>query len=151
MANHGVTRERKSGVKRMAMVLVAVALVTGQPAGAADKEEPVAIKHAESWLALVDRQKYGESWDAAAKFFQDNVARDTWKDALGAARGPLGKPVSRRVKSAESRTSLPGAPDGKYVIIQFDTAFENKTTVVETVTPMQEADGSWKVSGYFIK
>ena len=55
------------------------------------------------------------------------------------------------MKSAETKTSLPGAPDGKYVIIQFDTSFEHKKSTVETVTPMQEADGSWKVSGYFIK
>jgi hypothetical protein len=133
------------------MLVVAMALTLGLPAWAADKEEAVAIKNAESWLALVDRQKYGESWDAAAKLFQDNVARDTWRDALGAARGPLGKPVARKVKSAETRTSLPGAPDGKYVIIQFDTSFEHKKSAVETITPMQEADGSWKVSGYFIK
>jgi len=135
----------------LTMLVVAMALTLGLPAWAADKEEAVAIKNAESWLALVDRQKYGESWDAAAKLFQDNVARDTWRDALGAARGPLGTPVARRVKSAETRTSLPGAPDGKYVIIQFDTSFEHKKSAVETITPMQEADGSWKVSGYFIK
>jgi hypothetical protein len=133
------------------MLVVAMALTLGLPAWAADREEAVAIKNAESWLALVDRQKYGESWDAATKLFQDNVARDTWRDALGAARGPLGKPVARKVKSAETRTSLPGAPDGKYVIIQFDTSFEHKKSAVETITPMQEADGSWKVSGYFIK
>ena len=132
------------------MVVVALALTLALPAWAADKDEVVATKNAEAWLVLVDRQKYGESWDAAAKLFQDTVARDMWKDALGAARGPLGKLVSRRVKSAESRTSLPGAPDGKYVIIQYDTSFEKKS-IVETVTPMQEADGSWKVSGYFIK
>jgi len=120
------------------------------PAWAADKDEVVATKNAEAWLVLVDQQKYGESWDAAAKLFQDTVARDMWKDALGAAREPLGKLVSRRLKSAESRTSPPGAPDGKYVIIQYDTSFEKKS-IVETVTPMQEADGSWKVSGYFIK
>ena len=133
------------------MVVVALALTLGLPAWAADKDEVVAAKNAEAWLALVDQQKYGESWDAAAHLFQDNVPRDTWKDALGAARGPLGKVVSRRVKSAEARTSLPGAPDGKYVVIQFDTAFERKKSAVETVTPAQEEDGSWKVSGYFIE
>jgi len=138
-------------MRGLTILAVAMALTLGLPAWAADKEEAVAIKNAESWLALVDREKYGESWDAAAKFFQDNVARDLWRDALGAVRGPLGKPLSRRVKSAEARTSLPGAPDGRYVIIQFDTSFEHQKSAVETITPMQEADGSWKVSGYFIK
>ena len=137
-------------MRGLTMVVVAMALTLGLPAWAADTDEVVATKNAAAWLVLVDQQKYGESWDAAAKLFQDTVARDMWKDALGAARGPLGKLVARRVKSAESRTSLPGAPDGKYVIIQYDTSFEKKS-IVETVTPMQEADGSWKVSGYFIK
>lgn len=138
-------------MRGLTMVVVAMALTLGLPAWAADKDEVVATKNAATWLVLVDQQKYGESWDAAAKLFQDTVARDMWKDALGAARGPLGKLVSRRMKSAESRISLPGTPDGKYVIIQYDTAFEHKKSILETVTPMQEADGSWKVSGYFIK
>ena len=137
-------------MRGLTMVVVAMALTLGLPAWAADTDEVVATKNAAAWLVLVDQQKYGESWDAAAKLFQDTVARDMWKDALGAAREPLGKLVSRRLKSAESRTSPPGAPDGKYVIIQYDTSFEKKS-IVETVTPMQEADGSWKVSGYFIK
>jgi len=46
---------------------------------------------------------------------------------------------------------MPGAPDGKYVIIQYDTVFENKASAVETVTPMVDPDGSWRVSGYFIR
>jgi len=37
------------------------------------------------------------------------------------------------------------------VIIQYETSFENKKAAVETVTPMLEADGSWKVTGYFVK
>jgi hypothetical protein len=37
------------------------------------------------------------------------------------------------------------------VVIQFDTRFENRPLSMETVTPMREKDGSWKVSGYFIR
>ncbi|MDD5138124.1 MAG: DUF4019 domain-containing protein, partial [Candidatus Omnitrophica bacterium] len=47
-------------------------------------------------------------------------------------------------------TTLPGAPDGEYVIVQFDTTFENKKSSVESVTMSLEADGRWRVSGYFI-
>ncbi len=48
-------------------------------------------------------------------------------------------------------SSLPGAPDGNYVVIQFKTTFEHKAQAVETVTPMLENDGVWRVTGYFIK
>jgi hypothetical protein len=46
---------------------------------------------------------------------------------------------------------LPGAPDGQYVVIQFETSFENKHNAVETVTPMLEPNGQWRVSGYYIR
>jgi hypothetical protein len=58
---------------------------------------------------------------------------------------------SRRVSSAEPATRLPGAPDGQYVVIQFETSFANKQRAVETVTPMLDTDGAWHVSGYFIR
>ena len=41
--------------------------------------------------------------------------------------------------------------DGKYVVIQYDTVFEHKASAVETVTPMPDPDGVWRVSGYFIR
>ena len=138
-------------MRKWTMLFVAVILALCQSGRAAEKVEVAATKSAESWLALVDQGQYGESWDAAAKLFQSAVARDKWKEAVGSVRNPLGKLVSRSLKSAEYKTSLPGAPDGKYVVIQFDSSFEHKKTAVETVTPMQEADDSWKVSGYFIR
>ena len=30
-------------------------------------------------------------------------------------------------------------------------AFENKASAVETVTPMLDTDGIWRISGYYIK
>ncbi len=55
------------------------------------------------------------------------------------------------MKSKQYATSLPGAPDGQYVVIQYKTAFENKKAGVETITPMLDKDKKWRVSGYFIK
>jgi Protein of unknown function (DUF4019) len=66
-------------------------------------------------------------------------------------RDPLGKVLSRTLKSATYTTSLPGAPDGEYVVIQYDTSFEHKKSAVETITPMLDKDDHWRVSGYFIK
>ena len=70
---------------------------------------------------------------------------------VGSVRKPLGELVSRKLKSATFAKSLPGAPDGEYVVLQFDASFENKKEAIETVTPVREKDGKWKVSGYFIK
>ncbi len=53
--------------------------------------------------------------------------------------------------SAQYTRTLPGAPDGDYVVIRCETAFQKKKSSVETVTPMKDKDGIWRVSGYFIQ
>ena len=117
----------------------------------AAKPEDEAQKSGEQWLALIDAGKFGESWETAAAYFKKAISKEKWESTLGAVRGPLGDLVSRKLKSAKYSKSLPGAPDGEYVVLQFDTSFTNKKVAVETVTPMIEKDGTWKVSGYFIK
>jgi hypothetical protein len=66
-------------------------------------------------------------------------------------RQPLGTLRQREAKAAEYKTSLPGAPDGKYVLLQYQSAFENKASAIESVTVVMDSDGAWKVAGYFIK
>jgi hypothetical protein len=70
---------------------------------------------------------------------------------LQATRAPLGKAAARTLKSAAYKTSLPGAPDGHYVVIQYQSSFEHKRSAIETVTPSLGDDGQWRVSGYFIR
>ena len=118
---------------------------------AAGKSEDNARKAAEQWLALIDAGKYIESWKETAPFFQRTVPKDEWALKGKRIRESFGSVVSRKLRSAKYTKSVPGAPDGEYVIIQFDTSFANKKEAVETITPMKDKDGRWKVSGYFIK
>ena len=106
---------------------------------------------AKAWLALVDAEKYGQSWDEGALLFRSAVMKAEWEKAARAARAPLGAMKSRTFKSANFTRSLPGAPDGEYVVIQFDAQFANKASAIETVTPMRDKDGAWRVAGYYIK
>ena len=83
--------------------------------------------------------------------FKDHVTKDQWQSMIAAARDPFGKVLSRKLKSTKYATTLPGAPDGQYVVIQYETSFEHKQSAIETITPMLDRDGKWRVSGYFIK
>ena len=121
--------------------------VRGEPDASVSKGTAAAS----AWLALTDSGKFSESWDAAAALFRGAVTRADWVKAITATRAPLGALRSRKLKSTTHAHELPGAPDGDYVIIQYQTVFENKASAVETVTPMKEKDGTWRVSGYFIK
>jgi serine/threonine protein kinase/tetratricopeptide (TPR) repeat protein len=112
--------------------------------------EKTAISAAQTWLAAIDDGHYAESWTSAADYFQKAITQDKWVSAVEACRNPLGKLVSRTAISTQTTTSLPGAPDGQYVVMQFQTSFANKKTAVETVTFMLEKDGQWRAAGYYI-
>jgi len=139
-------------MRRAVIVALVLVLVLAATARAADSEAVAkAGDAAKSWLALVDAGNYAASWDDAAAYFRGAVTKDAWVSALKATRAPLGAVKSRALRQATFTTTLPGAPDGQYVVIQYDTHFENKATALETVTPMLDKDGTWRVSGYFIK
>lgn len=112
--------------------------------------EESAIAAAEMWLKLVDDGQYMDSWDQAAEYFRAMIKQQDWEDSVKPLRESLGKVVTRTLKSREFVTTMPGAPDGEYVVIQFETSFEHKESAIETITPMVDSDGVWRVSGYFI-
>jgi len=115
-----------------------------------DSTQP-GIEAANLWMSLVTEGKYGESWDQAADLFKKAVSKSDWEKSLNGILPAYGKLVSRELLSATYETSLPGAPDGEYVVIRYKTKFEKKAESIETVTPMKDTDGTWRVSGYYIK
>lgn len=121
------------------------------PALADAKAEQAAISAAGAWLNLVDRGRYSDSWQQAASTFQTVVNKEQWATSLQAIRQSLGKVISRKLNKKQYTQTLPGAPDGEYVVLEFFTVFEKKKNAVETVTPMLDSDGYWKVSGYYIR
>ena len=137
-------------------LLICIGVVGGVSVAVAQEnektvKETVAVIVAEKWLATVDEGKYGDSWKEAALYFRNAISKEQWEKSLQAVRTPLGKMKSRQAQSKSYSTSLPGAPDGEYVVILFKTTFENKASAIETVTPMLDKDGKWRVSGYFIR
>jgi hypothetical protein len=116
-----------------------------------EQAKAAAIESAMSWLKLVDDGQYSQSWSQAAGYFQKNVSQEQWAKMVEPVRKPLGKVLSREVMTSTYMTELPGAPDGQYVVIQFKASFENKSSAIETVTPVMDSDGKWHVSGYYIK
>lgn len=138
---------------RCAIVALSVffILVFSQPVTADQAKEIEAFRAANFWLALVDAGNYAKSWEMAAAYFKGAVQEEQWVASMKAIREPLGKTHYRTLKYKKYTTTLPGAPDGEYVVLQFETSFQNKRSAIETVTPMRDKDGKWRVSGYYIK
>jgi hypothetical protein len=128
---------------------------------AADAPEDAAQAAAATWLRLVDGGNYPASWDQAAKAFKGAVKQAEWGQVAAGVRAPLGKLVSRKLKSREYTEKAPTTRviggkvytlgDGRYVVIQYDAAFENKASAGETITVMADPNGAWRVSGYLVR
>jgi len=137
-------------MKRLALAIFFSFFLLHQ-AVAADSGTAAAIMAAEDFLLLLDTGQYAQSWDAAASFFQSQIPKERWVQQISALRPAFGKVTNRLILDARHMTQLPGAPDGEYVVIQYESSFENKLQATETITPMLDNDGKWKVSGYYIQ
>jgi Protein of unknown function (DUF4019) len=139
-------------IRRMAyLFVITVILVPGAALAQNSSKEKAAVAAAENWLGVVDKGEYAESWKEAATYFRNSITELKWEQAAQSVRKPLGKLVSRKLKTAVYKTSLPGAPDGEYVVMQFDSSFANKKSAVETITTVLDKGAKWKVVGYFIR
>jgi len=112
--------------RALQLLLIAVIVLIAVPVFAGNDSYQDAVDAAENWLYLVDNGKYQDSWEQASDYFKSAVLKEDWSRIVEAVRSPLGNVISRKLKSKQYATSLPGAPDGEYVVIQFETSFQNK-------------------------
>ena len=105
---------------------------------------------AKEWLKIVDVGEYVESWQKSDAFFKSQLTQTEWSVALTGVPTPLGQVKSRSELGAKEYSSLSGVPDGEYLVIQFQTQFQNKTSATETLT-LSKSSGDWLPVGYFIK
>ncbi len=109
----------------------------------ANEAEQAALK----WLNLVDKKKYSQAYLLAAPYFKEKVTEESWLNqiqSVSQSRTPIS---GRKLLDSKYFTSLPDAPDGEYLVMQFSS---KKPETIETITPVLD-DGQWKVCGYYIK
>src|SRR5512139_2092280 len=121
-----------------------------RPLGADEKAEELAADAAREWLSLVDEGCSFRSWETAAPIFRMAVTPEQWDQAVHSVRTPLGRCLSRALRSHRMVDAFPGAPRGPYVVLKFDACFEHGAHAVETVTPARGPDDHWRVASYFI-
>jgi hypothetical protein len=121
------------------------------PARQVEDPRPAAQEAAERWLGLVDRAMYDESWHSAAATFRRAVTKNQWRNSVLQTRTPFEPVGDRRIIESRYTTSIPNAPPGDYVTIRYETQVAGGRAATETVIPTRDADGQWRVSGYFIR
>jgi hypothetical protein len=106
---------------------------------------------AEQWLAETDAGNHRAAWALASPRLRGAISLEQWLGATARVLTPLGGVRAREANGSKATRSLPGAPDGDYVIFSYLTDFANKAGAIETMTLAKEADGQWRVVGYFVR
>ena len=109
-----------------------------------------ATEMAERWLKLLDNGEYRESWMEAGTPFRQAITVPAWIQRVKPVRVQVGKLLSRKLKSVTYENSLPGAVEGHYAVIQYETSFGNKIKSSETVITKEESDGKSRVYSYTV-
>ena len=133
------------------LLLVCLLALVMSPRDLLAQDTTAAETAATAWLAQVDAGKYADSWTSAATAFKQAVTQEKWQDAVKRVRDQVGALKSRTKSSAAPTTNPPGAPAGEYVIFQYSDTFEQRATANETVTAVRDADGTWRIVGYFVQ
>ena len=145
---------------RITACLVALLAAVGAPLSAGEAED-AAQAAAGAWLQIVDGGNYSAAWNQAAAALKRAARQPEWGEQAEAVRGSLGALQSRKVKSREYTEKAPATRtiggrvytfgEGKYVVIQYESAFASKAQAVESVIVAAEPDGAWRVAGYSVR
>lgn len=78
------------------------------------------------------------------------MSQAQWQQSIARLRKLMGQPLSRRLVLATYDTNPPLERPGQYVVVEYISSFENVKSVKETVTPMMDTDGHWRITSYQI-
>jgi DNA-binding CsgD family transcriptional regulator len=107
--------------------------------------ESEASRAARDWLALVDAQKWPDSWAATAGSFRKVNTVANWQAAAEGVHARLGPAQSRELLSD---FDTPSAHDVRAV--RFRTIFPGNQVKTETLSLTREG-GQWRVAGIFLE
>lgn len=143
------------GVLLMTFALGLLAFVALPQAASAPPSTPVAadakpnaevVDAARQWLALVDQDRWDDSYRATGASFRKMNTTQVWADVSEKMRAQFGAAKSRTFLSEQY---LPAPPYG-YEVVKFRASYANKADAVETVT-LDREDGVWHVVGATIE
>ncbi len=98
-------------------------------------------------LERLDAGDYDAVRDAASPLLKEQVSPEEWLVQVEALRGPLGTHKSRAVGAVTYVTNPWGAPQGEYVIVSYDSHWQNGS-IHENLSMQRQPNGAWALAGY---
>jgi Protein of unknown function (DUF4019) len=113
-------------------------------------DEQAAQRQALGFLGYLDQGRFAESYAYTGMLIRTQVDQNVFAEKVKKARAETGPLQSRELIDSTYSATVPGAPEGQYVVLHYHSSFANRQDAVETLT-LALAKGYWRVSGYYIK
>jgi hypothetical protein len=111
----------------------------------ADQTEQ-AREAADAWLALFDADDIEATYEMAAETFKTQVEMQDWEAQAAQVKQAVGELDGRTYMETTYADELPQAPEGDYMIVQYDTQYAN-LNVTEFVILVLDED-TWRMVGF---
>ncbi len=103
---------------------------------------------AKDYVNELDKGGFGQSWTKGDQLFQHTITQQEWEKALKDNRNKLGKVNSRTLKRQIPAWDPKGLPKGVYMVVEYNTSFENAPNSGELLTLRRGTDDKWRVLTY---
>jgi len=113
------------------------------------KAKDAALKVAESYIVLLDKGKYGESWETMTPEVKKGITRRKWFDLLSKTRATYGDLQARKLKKVDLRaTEVADRFDEVWIHTDFRTIDGQAASELLILVLLKGKD--WTVSSYYI-
>ncbi len=143
---------------RTAWLLAALTSLSGMALGqdsdtvaVSAEEQQAAQDTADGWIALIDSMEYAASWERTSAALRQQVTQIDWEQTMRSTLSPLGPLLSRTLQGREYTTTLPGAPEGEYIVITYGSTYTQLENAVETLVMVRNPASEWKPAGYYVR
>jgi hypothetical protein len=103
---------------------------------------------AKDYVDGLDQGQYAQSWSKGDPLFQHIITKEEWTKALTESRKRLGRVISRKLKDQRLAKDPHGLPKGAYMVVEYNTSFQNAPDSGELLTLRRGSDGKWRVLTY---
>jgi hypothetical protein len=131
-------------------LLFTLLLGSGTSVWAALDADPLALSVVESFTAAIDAGSLEDAYWSASPLLQLSYGEQDWADDIFVLQQKLGRPLLRDLYRVREVETFRGMPDGRYLLIYYQTRTEFKSTAHEVVLLKQEED-LWEVCYYHLQ
>lgn len=103
------------------------------PSAASPLTQTQAENQARLFLQMLDNGLLDSAWQEMSSLFQILSDQADWKLRQQVLRTAYGTLFSRELKNVSYRATFSQSPDGQYVVILFQSSYQNKAESRETV------------------